>query len=161
MPTRAIAVAVLALLPPCAIPVARAQPPSTTVPVASPTEEARALVARSALRAMKQNWTGAEDAARAAIALDRTLPDAWHALARALAAQDRPADAAAAWEEALLRDPQHLDALEGLGRLYVAMGEREKADALLARLRPLDDRRAATLHHAIETADGAGEKQEP
>jgi len=145
-----VALAVVPWLEPGAT---RAQPaPPTTVPVRSPTDDARALVAQAALRAVKQNWAGAEEAARAATELDRTLPDAWDELARALAAQGRETEAVAAWEEALLRDPQHAAALEGLGRLYASRGQRRKAKALLERLRPLDDTRAATLHHAIELA---------
>jgi tetratricopeptide (TPR) repeat protein len=143
-----VVLGVLSLLaPPRAV--AQSTPPAS---VRSPAEEARRLAATAALRALKQNWEGAEEAARAAIALDKSLADAWHQLASALAKRKEPDEAAAAWEEALLRDPQHLAALEGLGRLYAARGEREKAEALLGRLRPLDDRRAATLHHAIELA---------
>lgn len=130
------------------------QTPPTTAPGRTPAEEARALVIKAERRALKQNWAGAEEAARAATVLDRTAPDAWHVLGRALARLDRATEAVAALEEALLREPQHLDALETLGRLYVQLGERAKAEALLARLRPLDDRRAATLHHAIELAGG-------
>lgn len=155
MRVRAALVVVLAVAGSAAAPVARAEEAApTTLPGASPAEEARALLATASLRALKQNWEGAETAAREATALDPTLADAWHELAHALAMEHRSKEAVAAWEEALLRDPQHAAALEGLGRLYVSLGELAKAEALLARLRPLDDRRAATLHHAIELAGG-------
>jgi tetratricopeptide (TPR) repeat protein len=124
----------------------------TTAPARSPADDARALVDLAELRAVKQNWEGAEEAARRAIELDRALPAAWHALACALEGQGQAADAIAAWEEALARDPQYAEALEGLGRLYAEQGKRKKAEALLERLRPLDDARAATLHHAIDLA---------
>jgi len=131
---------------------------TSTLP-ANPTEQARALVQASALRAMKQNWAGAEESARAAIALDRTLADGWHHLGIALAKQGRTAEATAAWEEALLRDPDHTAALEGLGRLYAATGKRNEAEALLDRLRPLDDRRAGTLRHAIELGGSPADRK--
>jgi Flp pilus assembly protein TadD len=150
-------VTALALVSSLSPPPAMAQPATpATGPAQSPTDQARALVGLATLRAVKQNWAGAEEAARAATALDPTMADAWHELAHALAGQDRTGEAIAAWEEALLRDPQHTAALEGLGRLYAAHGERARAEALLERLRPLDDARAATLHHAIELGGAPG-----
>ena len=57
-----------------------------------------------------------------------------------------------AYREALRLRPDYPQALEYLGRAYVAMGRLDDARAVLARLRLLDPREADELDEAIAKA---------
>ena len=91
----------------------------------------------------------AVDAFRRAIALRADFADAWNELGYALRKQGRYAESVTAYDEALRLRPDFPEALEYLGEAYVQSGQIEEARRVLARLRPLDPRRAQTLADII------------
>lgn len=96
------------------------------------------------------DWQGAEDRYRAAIAADRTIPEAWNGLGHALKMQRRYDGALLAYDEALKLRPDYPKALEYLGETYVAMGRLDDARGVLARLEKLDGQLSVRLAKAIQ-----------
>ena len=95
------------------------------------------------------DFMGAERLYREAIAIDPKLPEAWNGLGHALKKQKRYDEALAAYDEALTLRPGFPLAMQYLGELYVETGQIDKARALLAKLRPLDQKNADRLAMAI------------
>lgn len=62
---------------------------------------------------------------------------------------DRAKRSVDSFEKALELDPNNIDALEGLGIVYVSIGKRRQAEEMLARLRQLDTQSAARLSEYI------------
>ena len=100
--------------------------------------------------ARQHRWNEAEQAFREAIALRREFPEAWNELGHTLRQEKRFPESVAAYQEALRLRPNYAQALEYLGETYLAMGDRDKANATLERLRPLDARLADQLASAID-----------
>ncbi len=70
---------------------------------------------------------GAEDAARKAIRLQASLYPAYYHLGRALLLQKRYAEAIAAFEQMHQLSPAATSAVQGLGQVYLAQGDYDKA----------------------------------
>jgi Flp pilus assembly protein TadD len=134
-----------------------AEPPASVAPAPPSAPSTRAddppvdvLAARGQLLSVKQDWPQAEEVFRAALDKDAERGDVWRGLGYVLRKQGRTSDALQAYERATSLAPNDPDALLGLGECYVALGRKEDAAALVERLRDLDKRHAATLHHVIE-----------
>ena len=81
--------------------------------------------------------TEAEKAARESLRLESTYPKTYYHLGRALFLQQRYAEAIAAFEHSRELDPTSFWADLGLGQVYLAQGEYDKAVATLSkRIRP-------------------------
>jgi len=117
------------------------QPPATP---SAESEYNRGVRARLA-----KDWSAAEKAFRAAIALRAAYPEAWNDLGYALRNQGRYTESLQAYDQALRLRPNFPEALEYLGEAYVQMGQIEEAKAVLDRLRPLDPKEAEELAKAI------------
>jgi arylsulfatase A-like enzyme len=93
-------------------------------------------VAVAALRASVAVATGddalAERDARSVLALQPQRPDVWIILGRALASQARLEEARAAFEAAVLFDPESVTALTYLGRVHEGLGAPEAAGSAYA-----------------------------
>ena len=98
-------------------------------------------------RVMK-DWPVAVDAFRKVVARRADFPDAWNELGFALRNLGRYPESLAAYDRALRLRPNFPEALEYLGEAYVALGRLDDARRMLARLRPLDTRRAQELADA-------------
>ncbi|MGA7850824.1 MAG: protein kinase [Terriglobales bacterium] len=80
---------------------------------------------------------GAEKAARESLRMESTYPKTYYHLGRALFLQQRYAEAIAAFEHARELDPTSFWADLGLGQVYLAQGEYDKAVAALSKnIRP-------------------------
>jgi len=118
------------------------QPPATP---SAESEYNRGVRARLA-----KDWSAAEKAFRAAIALRAAYPEAWNDLGYALRNQGRYADSLKAYDEALRLRPNFPEALEYLGEAYVKLGRLDDARKTLERLRPLDAKLAQELAEVIQ-----------
>jgi len=77
--------------------------------------------------------TGAEKAARESLRMESTYPKTYYHLGRALFLQQRYPEAIAAFEHARELDPTAFWADLGLGQVYLAQGESDKAVAALSK----------------------------
>ena len=124
-------------------------------PKGTPGASAVSVYNRGLALANSGDFLGAEAAYRQAIALDPTLPEAWNGLGHSLKKQKRYQESLAAYDKALQLRPDFPLAMQYLGELYVAMGQLDKAQDLLAKLRPIDEENANKLAAVIWDGDSA------
>lgn len=90
---------------------------------------------RKAVSALNQkNYRGAEYQLREAVSLTKTNPDVWNLLGFSYRQQGKLEKAWDAYERALTLDPNHVDANEYLGELYLMQGQVDLAKQQLAKL---------------------------
>jgi tetratricopeptide (TPR) repeat protein len=123
-------------------------------------EHAESLVNAGLRLAESRQWEAAELAYRDAIRVGRQIPEAWNGLGYVLRQQGRFAEAVAAYDEALRLRPAYSQALEYLGRAYLALGQLAEAREIVTRLRPLNAREADELAQAIAQASRTGATRE-
>ena len=123
-------------------------------------EQAESLVNAGLRLAESKQWEAAELAYRDAIRVGRQIPEAWNGLGYVLRQQGRFAEAVAAYDEALRLRPAYSQALEYLGRAYLALGQLAEAREIVTRLRPLNAREADELAQAIAQASRTGATRE-
>ena len=91
-------------------------------------------------------------------------PAARYALAMQLRSMERNAEAVGEFREALRLDPRHVPALQQLGKLLAAMGERDEAmrvyeAGIAAATGPRDDHARRKLGKWLEQLRAGGEKK--
>ena len=126
---------------------AAAQAAFTTVLASMPTH-ARALALSGVVRLASGDAVTAEDLLRRSLAIDATPALHWFNLGNALAALNRTAEAAAAFDAACTRAPDHFGALFNLARARLELGEFDAAIAAgkrFVQLRPQDPSSLAEL----------------
>ena len=123
------------------------------------------LIAQAKAATEAQRFPLAEDKLREARALDAREPAALLALASLYLAQGRTGDAERSYLAVLANDPANADALAGLVRQYLAQGEDDNLQQLVARLSPaqrtalmptIDGARAARLRSQADVQVAAG-----
>ena len=93
---------------------------------------------RKAVSAINQkNYRGAEYQLRSALDLTRSNPDVWNLLGFSYRKQGKLDQAWDAYERALTLDPDHIDANEYLGELYLMQGQVDLAQKQLDKLAAL------------------------
>ncbi len=132
--------------------------PAAALEVLEPYEEMGGWVswARSDIALEQGDPAAAERHARAALAANEELPGGWAALGRALEAQQRDQEAAAAYQRVIELDPAEPAPLAGLPRLAEARGDRADAIARYekAALRAVPDAEAAVRLAMLYLEDG-------
>jgi len=125
------------------------EPLPAPTPKGTPHATAESVYNEGLALANAGDFLGAEAAYRRAIALDPNLPEAWNGLGHSLKKQKRFQESLAAYDKALELRPDFPLAMQYLGELYIDMGQMDKARALLAKLRPIDQENADKLAEAI------------
>jgi len=149
----ALALAALALAMPRLVGAMDSGPAAAPAPrFAPPARNAEALYNDGRAFSQQKNWAKAEASYREALRLRGAFPEAWNGLGYVLRQQQKYNDALWAYEEALHLRPDYPEALEYLGEAYVQMGKMADAQAILDRLRPLDQKGAEELARVIAAA---------
>jgi len=151
--TSALALAALVVAVPPPVNAMDSGPTAAPAPrVAPATKTAEAFYNDGRAFAQEKAWAKAETAYREALRLRGAFPEAWNGLGYVLRQQKKYNDALWAYEEALHLRPDYPEALEYLGEAYVQMGKMADAQAILDRLRPLDQKGAEELAKVIAAA---------
>lgn len=98
------------------------------------------------IKVRQKDFTGAEQILKKAAADSPKSAEAQLALAQFFLIAQRPADAGAAYHQALTIDPKHGSALLGLARLQLTLGKKDEAEKTLAVLSALPDTQYKPLH---------------
>ena len=114
---------------------------------------------RKAVSAINQkNYRGAEYQLRDALRLTKSNPDVWNLLGFSYRKQGKLDKAWDAYERALTLDPDHIDANEYLGELYLMQGQVDLAKKQLEKLDalcPAGCKERETLAQAIADHSGS------